>query len=226
VSLKLLNLIERGKTVSQCYERSRTHVHLSNGYKNLFYICKSIISLLLHCLHSGLVEGVPRMPWCWAKELKQSKFENEESHFSKITFIWGTTIIDHKMIQIWLKWDKRCLNVVSTREPMCISQMGIKKLFYIYKPLILLLLHCLHLILYGLLILIKKMAHLQQSCMGEVFKYSPSSLEWSYHEEYRKYPWNIHRQILTKRWYVHLCMYLYLIFSRKRFSWRNSNNFG
>ena len=39
-----------------------------------------------------------------------------------------------KTIQIWLKWAKQCLNVTSARESTCISQICIKKLFYIFKP--------------------------------------------------------------------------------------------
>ena len=48
----------------------------------------------------------------------------------------GLTIIAPKTIWIWSKWEKHCLNVASAREPTCISQMGIKKLFYIFKPII------------------------------------------------------------------------------------------
>jgi hypothetical protein len=46
----------------------------------------------------------------------------------------GLTRINAKTIRIWSKWKKECLNVTSAREPTCISQMGIKKLFCIFKP--------------------------------------------------------------------------------------------
>jgi len=48
----------------------------------------------------------------------------------------GLTRINPKTIRICSKWEKLCLNVTRAREPTCISQMGIKKLFYIYKPII------------------------------------------------------------------------------------------
>jgi hypothetical protein len=54
------------------------------------------------------------------------------------------TKIDPKAIQICSKWTKECLNVTSAREPTCISQMGIKKLFCIFKPIIQLLPNSLH----------------------------------------------------------------------------------
>jgi len=56
----------------------------------------------------------------------------------------GFTIIDPKTIRIWSKWAKEWLNVTSAREPTCISQMGIKKLFCIFKPWISLLPNSLH----------------------------------------------------------------------------------
>ena len=42
----------------------------------------------------------------------------------------GLTKIDPKTIRIWSKWEKECHDVTSAREPTCISQMGIKKLFW------------------------------------------------------------------------------------------------
>ena len=56
----------------------------------------------------------------------------------------GLTRINPKRIRIWLKWAKECLNVMRVWEPSCISQMGIKKLFYIFKPIIPLLPNRLH----------------------------------------------------------------------------------
>ena len=49
-----------------------------------------------------------------------------------------------KTIRIWSKWVKECLNVTRTREPTCIYQIGIKKLFCIFKPIIPLLQNSLH----------------------------------------------------------------------------------
>ena len=48
----------------------------------------------------------------------------------------GLTIITPKTIWIWSEWKKECLNVTSARQPTCISEMGNKKLFYIFKPII------------------------------------------------------------------------------------------
>jgi hypothetical protein len=52
--------------------------------------------------------------------------------------------IDSKTIRIWSKWEKESLNVTSAQEPTSISQMGIKKLFCIFKPIIPLLPNTLH----------------------------------------------------------------------------------
>jgi hypothetical protein len=46
------------------------------------------------------------------------------------------TGINPKTIRIWSKWAKECLNFTRAREPTYISQMGIRKLFYIFKPII------------------------------------------------------------------------------------------
>jgi len=48
----------------------------------------------------------------------------------------GLTRINPKTIRIWSKWAKECLNVARAREPPYISQMDIKKLCYIVKPII------------------------------------------------------------------------------------------
>jgi len=48
----------------------------------------------------------------------------------------GLTRIGSKTIRVWSKWAIECLNVTSTREPTCISQMAIQKLFCIFKPII------------------------------------------------------------------------------------------
>ena len=54
------------------------------------------------------------------------------------------TKINRKTIQIWLKSTKECLSVASAGEPTCMSQMVIKKLFCIFKPIIPLLPNSLH----------------------------------------------------------------------------------
>ena len=48
----------------------------------------------------------------------------------------GLTRINPKTIWIWSKWDKDCLNVARAPKHTYISQMGIKILFYIFKPII------------------------------------------------------------------------------------------
>ena len=65
-------------------------------------------------------------------------------YFFKNHFHSGLTRIIPKTIRIWSKRAKDCLNVTSAREPTCISQMGEKKLFFIFKPMIPLLLNSLH----------------------------------------------------------------------------------
>jgi len=54
------------------------------------------------------------------------------------------TRIDTKTIQIWSKRGKECLNLTTSPEPTCVSQMGNKKLFCIFKPIIPLLPNSLH----------------------------------------------------------------------------------
>jgi hypothetical protein len=46
------------------------------------------------------------------------------------------TRIKPRTIWIWSKWAKECLNIARAREPTYISQKGIKKLIYIFKPII------------------------------------------------------------------------------------------
>jgi hypothetical protein len=54
------------------------------------------------------------------------------------------TRINPKTIRNWSKWAKECLTITSAREPTCISQMGVKKLICIFKPIIPLLSNNLH----------------------------------------------------------------------------------
>ena len=54
----------------------------------------------------------------------------------KIHLHSGLTRINPKTIRIWLKWEKECLNIATAREPIYIYQIGIKKLFCIFKPII------------------------------------------------------------------------------------------
>jgi hypothetical protein len=56
----------------------------------------------------------------------------------------GLTRINSKTIRIWSKWVKECLNVVRARENTYISQIGIKKLFCIFKPIFALFPNSLH----------------------------------------------------------------------------------
>ena len=54
------------------------------------------------------------------------------------------TRINPKTIRNWSKWAKECLTITSAWEPTCISQMGVKKLICIFKPIIPLLSNNLH----------------------------------------------------------------------------------
>jgi hypothetical protein len=55
---------------------------------------------------------------------------------SKNHLLLGLTIINPKTIRIWSKWAKECLNVARARQPTYIFEMGIKKLYFIFKPVI------------------------------------------------------------------------------------------
>jgi len=133
--------------------------------KKLFCIFKPIISFRPNTLHSGRVKLGPRMTRMWEKKGPRTTrlhsqlrpcvqlsngYPNIISYFQMKNLFFknhlhsGLTKINPKMIRIWSKWAKECLNVTSAREPTCISQMGIKKLFYIFKPIIPLFLNCLH----------------------------------------------------------------------------------
>jgi hypothetical protein len=133
--------------------------------KNLFYILKHILPLLPDSLRSRLVKLGSILTRSWEKETQELHgFSRNRDHVynSQIHIqIWfhlsksricifknhlhsGSTRIKPKMIRIWSKWAKECLSVTSAREPTCISQMGIQKLFYIFKPIIPLLPNSLH----------------------------------------------------------------------------------
>jgi hypothetical protein len=135
------------------------------GIKKLFYIFKPAIPLLPNSLRSRLVKVGPRMTWSLEKGAQELHiFARNRDHvhnfqmgiqiwfhlwkwriyFFKNHFHSALTRIIPKTIRIWSKWAKDCLNVTSTREPTCISQMGIKKLYFIFKPTIPLLLNSLH----------------------------------------------------------------------------------
>ena len=136
------------------------------GIKKLFFIFKPIIPLHLNSLHLGLVKLEPKMNRSREKGAQGLKvFARNQDHLynSQIGIeIWFhisrwrifllknqhysvLTRIDSKTIRIWSKWEKECLNVTSAREPTCISQMDIKKIFYIFKLIIPLFLNSLHL---------------------------------------------------------------------------------
>jgi len=138
--------------------RARKHTYISQvGIKNLFYIFKPIIPFLPNSLRSRLDKLGPRMTRSWEKGAQElHAFTRNQDHMYNSQMciqIWfnickwriflfknhlhsGLTIIAPKTIWIWSKWEKHCLNVASAREPTCISQMGIKKSFYIFKPII------------------------------------------------------------------------------------------
>jgi hypothetical protein len=127
------------------------------GIKNLFYIFKPIISVLPNSLRSRLVKLGPRMTRSWEKGAqKLYVFSRNRDHVynSQIGIqIWfhlwkwriclfenylhsELNIINPKTIRIWSKRAKECLNVTSAPEPTCMSQMDIKKIFFIFKPII------------------------------------------------------------------------------------------
>jgi hypothetical protein len=135
------------------------------GIKKLFNIFKPIFPLLPNRFHSRLVKLGPKMTRSWEKgaQVLHVFSRNREHmynsqmgiqiwfHISKWRILFfknhlhlGLTRIDSKMIWIRSNWEKECLNVTSAREPTCISQMGIKKLFCISKPIIPLLPNSLH----------------------------------------------------------------------------------
>ena len=118
--------------------------------KKLFNIFKPIFPLLSNSLHSSLVKLWPKMTRSWEKGAQVLHvFSRNRVHMYNSQMgiqIWfhickwidfhlknhfhsGLTRIDPKTIQIWSKWTKECLNVAKAREPTCISQIGIKKLF-------------------------------------------------------------------------------------------------
>jgi hypothetical protein len=146
--------------------RAREHTYISQmGMKKLFYIFKTIIPLLPNSLRSRLVKLGPRMTRSWEKRAQELHvFSRNRDHLYNSQMgiqIWfhlwkwriclfknhlhsGLTRVNPKTVRIWSKWAKECLNVTSAREPTCISWMGIKNLFYIFKPIIPLLLNSLH----------------------------------------------------------------------------------
>jgi hypothetical protein len=127
------------------------------GIKKLFCIFKPLIPLLPNNLHSGMVKLGPRMTRSWEKGAQELHvFARNQDHVYNSQMgiqIWfhiskwriflfknhlhsGLTRINTKTIRIWSKCPKECLNFARPREPTYITQMGIKKLFYIFKPTI------------------------------------------------------------------------------------------
>jgi hypothetical protein len=127
------------------------------GIKILFYIFKPIIPLLPNSLHSRLVKLGPSTTRCWEKGAQElHNFAHNRYHVDNSQMgiqIWfhickwrifilknhlhsRLTRINPKTIWIWSKWAEECLNVTRAREHTYISQVGIKKLFYIFKPII------------------------------------------------------------------------------------------
>jgi hypothetical protein len=135
------------------------------GIQKVFCIFKPIIPLLPNSLHSGLVKLGPRMTWSWekgAQELHVFSRNRDHMYNSQIgSQMWfhlrkwriylfknhlhsWLTRINPKTTRIWSKWAKNYLNVANAREPTCISQMGMKKLFFIFKHIIPLFLNSFH----------------------------------------------------------------------------------
>jgi len=127
------------------------------GIKKLFCTFKPTIPLLPNSLRSRLVKLGLRMPQSWkkgAQELHVFSHNRDNVYNSQMGIrTWfhickwriclfknhlhsGLTRINPRTIRIWSKWAQECLNITSAREPTCISQMGIKNLFCIFKPII------------------------------------------------------------------------------------------
>ena len=125
--------------------------------KNLICIFKPIIPLLLNSIHGRLVKLGPKLTRSWEKGAQELHvFARNQDHIYNSQMgiqIWfhickwriflfknhllsGLTRINPETIWIWSKWAKECLNVTSAWEPTCISQKGIKNVFYIFKPII------------------------------------------------------------------------------------------
>jgi hypothetical protein len=135
------------------------------GIKKLFCIFKPIITHFINSFHSGLVKLGLRMIRSSEKGAQEPHvFAHKEDHVYNSQMgiqIWfhifkwrillfknhlhsGLTRIHPETIRIWSKWAKECLTITNAREPICIPQMGIKKLFCIFKPIIPLLPKSLH----------------------------------------------------------------------------------
>jgi hypothetical protein len=127
------------------------------GIKRLFCIFKPIIPLLPISLHSELVKLGPKMTRSWEKGAQQlhvfscnnGDVDNSQMCIKIWFHIWkwrilrfkshlhsGLTRINLKTMRIGSKRAKECLNVARSKEPTCISQMGIKKLIYNSKHII------------------------------------------------------------------------------------------
>jgi hypothetical protein len=123
-----MNLIEMGQRMPQRYERSGTHLYLSNGYQKIFFIFKPIIPLPPNSLHLGLVKLGPTMTRSWEKGAQELHIfaRNQEKVYKSQMGIqicfhickWriflfknhlhsGLTRINPKMIRIWSKWAQR-----------------------------------------------------------------------------------------------------------------------
>jgi len=133
------------------------------GIQKIFFIFKLVIPLLPNSLHSELVKLGHRKTWSWEKRGPRTTrlrsqlrvqlsngYPDMISYLQMKNFLFKNhlhsrlTIINPKKIRIWSKWTKECFNVARAQEPTYISQMRIKKLFYIFKLIIPLLPNNLH----------------------------------------------------------------------------------
>jgi len=154
-----------GKRMPRCYKRSEPICISQIGIKNLFYIFKPIIPLLPNSLRSRLVKFGPKMTRSLEKGPQEihvlsrnwDHVYNSQMGIQIWFHIWkwriclfknhlhsGLKKINPKTIRISSKWAKECLNITSARQPTCMSQMVIQKLFCIFKPIIPLLPNSLH----------------------------------------------------------------------------------
>ena len=125
------------------------------GIQKLFFIFKLLIPLLPNSLHSGLVKLGHRKNRSLEKRGPRSTrlrsqprvqlsngYPNMISYLQMKNFLFQNHLhsrfarINPKKIRSWSKWIEECPNIARAQEPTYISQMGIKKLFYIFKPII------------------------------------------------------------------------------------------
>jgi hypothetical protein len=121
------------KCSNECLKvaRAREPTYISQiGNKKLFNIFKPIFPLLPNSLRLSLVKLGPKMTRSWEKGAQVLHvFSRNREHMYN----------SQMGIQIWFIFGNEEFifsKITYIQEPTCISQISIKKLFYIFKPLI------------------------------------------------------------------------------------------